>query len=159
MKVLEGLRPRVSDDTASCLSAFRTGEFARPRGGMTCPPAEGGGNFHDGRSFTLECLDAALPLAKKLAEDLRSGTSFKGKLSALVARLPSPGGGVRGLAGRLSSEVFSMSATSPCDICCDVDRDGLRSFAPSSMRDSFLRTVPSLEDPETSRMSESSRIR
>ncbi len=121
MKVLEGL-PKVSDDTGSCLNASRTGELARPRGGMIRPPAEGGGNFHDGKSFTLDCLDFALPLAKKLVEDLRSGTSFSGKLSALVARLPIPRGGVRGLDGGVSSELFSTSAHS-CEVGCDVDFD------------------------------------
>lgn len=85
MKVLRELRAILSEDTASCFNALRTGELARPRGGMTCPAAEGGGNFHDGKSVTLDCRDVAFPLAKMLAEDLRSGTSFTGRLSALVA--------------------------------------------------------------------------
>ena len=125
---------------------------------MICPAAEGGGNFQDGNSLTLECLDVPLALAKKLVEDLRSGTSFMGKLSALVARLPIPRAVVDGLGGGVSSESSSTSAHS-CEVGCDVDLETLRSFVPSSNRESFLWTVSSLEDPETSRISESSRIR
>lgn len=156
MKVFDGLLTRVSEDTGSWFNTLRTGELARPRGGMICPAAEGGGNFHDGKSVTLDCLDVALPFTQKLAEDLRSGTSFIGKLSALVARLPIPRGGVRCLDGGLSSELFSMSAYS-WDIGLYVVFDTSQSIAPSSSRESFLRTVASLEEPETSRMSESSR--
>ena len=155
--VLEGLRLRVSEHIGSCFSAARTGELALPRGGMTCPAAEGGGNFHEGKSVTLECLDVAMPLGKKLAEDLRSGASFIGMLSTLVARLPSPAGGVRGLGGVVFSEVFSKSAHS-CEVGCDMDFDTFRSFVPSSRRESFWRTVPSLEEVEASRISERSRM-
>jgi hypothetical protein len=125
---------------------------------MICPAAEDGGNFHDGNSLSLERLDIALALAKKLVDDLRSGTSFMGKLSALVARLPIPRAGVEGLGGGMSSESSSTSAHSG-ELGCDVGLEAFRSFVPSSNRESFLWTVPSLDDPETSRISESSRIR
>jgi hypothetical protein len=159
MKVLDGLLPIVSDETGSWFKTFRTGELARPRGGIVCPAAEGAGSFHDGKSLTLDWRDAAVPLAKKLAEDLRSGTSFIGRLSVLVALLPNPRCGVTGLEGGESCEVFSMSATPSGEVCCDIDFETFRSFAPSSSLDNFLRTVPSFEEPDTSRISESSRMR
>ena len=99
MNVLDGDIRSVSEVIASFSSALRTGDCEWPRGGTALPAAQGGGNFHEGKSCMLPCLEPAILWANTLADDLRSGTSLNGKLIVLAARLPRPCGGVTGGTG------------------------------------------------------------
>lgn len=78
MKVREDDVRKASEDTASFMAEPLTGDSALPRIGIERPAAAGGGSLQEGKSCKLICLEAA-------RDDLRSGTSFKGRLCWLGA--------------------------------------------------------------------------
>lgn len=82
MNVCEGEDRSWLEDTAVRLTARFTGDSARPRGNIARPAEDGDGCFHDGQSCSLHCRERG-------RDDLRSGTSLKCKLGALIFPLRS----------------------------------------------------------------------
>ena len=74
-----------------------------------------------------------------------------GRLIALAARLPRPRNIVLSSGGEKSSEETSWGPAI-CSLACSATA---ASLGPSTRPSGFLRTVPSLDEPETSLMSES----